>query len=351
MRNIKSFYIVIVLTVFSLIVSCGSNNRLQEVDISNAKVELTLNRFEQAFFKADKYKLKELNQSWIKQYGVLYESFMYQMLNEGSVHEPMIVYRLERFLNDSAMQDVYKQINNKFGDFSTYKTKLDEAFSYYRYYFPDSTIPSVTTFYSNFNAKVFPLPNQLGIGLDMYMGGDSKLINSLPPEIFPMYFKKKMEDKYLVADAMKYWLYACFSQPKDFRNYSIYTIKDDFLETIIHHGKMIYALEAMMPYESPELKFGYSKEQLEWCKQNEHFIYQQLVEQSLIYTKKHKDISRYINDGPFTSGLTEESPSMVGVYMGYSIVKQYMDKHPEVSLQDLLFKETNAKRLLKGYKS
>lgn len=343
----KSNLFLFILLFFSL--SCGEKNVL-DIDVSNIDLELKINRFEKEFFEADKYKLKALNSKWIKKYGILYESFIYDMLNEGSVHEPMIVYRLERFLNDSTMQSIYQEIDSTFSDFNPYLKQLTEAFKHYKYYFPDSTIPFITTFYSNFNAKIFPTKDNLAIGLDLFMGGKSNLVKRLPPETFPQYFKDKMNPNNLVVETMKYWVYYKFSNPNEFRNYSIYILKDDFLNTIIHHGKMLYTLEAMVPDLEPGAIFGYTASQYQWCLDNEYHVYQKLIEENLIYSKNQKDISRYINDGPFTSGLTEESPSMMGTYIGYSMVKQYIKRNPKVSIQSLLLNTNNAREVLSGYK-
>ena len=332
-----------------LLIACKESNRLV-VDVSGVEADFKIKHFEKEFFEADKYKVKELNDTWINEYGILYESFIYQMLNEGSVHDPMIAFRLEKFLNDSTMQMVYSQIKELYGDFSTYENELNDGFKHYKFHFKDSLVPQVITFYSNFNAKTFPMDSVLGIGLDMYLGTDNDIVKSLPYEIFPEYFKQKMTKEYLTTETMKYWLYYKFSERKDFQNYTVYTIKDDFLNTLIHHGKMMYLLEAMMPNSKEETRFCYSKEQLEWCKQNEKSVYQNLIENNLIYSTNHKAISKYVNDGPFTTGLTEDSPSMIGVWMGYQMVKTYMDENPTITLEDLIYREINSRRILSFYR-
>lgn len=341
---------ILIITVSLLaLTACKQDNRLA-VDVSGVDTNIEVKRFEKEFFEADKYKLKELNQNWIKEYGILYESFIYQMLNEGSVHDPMVTFRIEKFLNDSTMQSVYQQVEDIYGDFGSYQEELNKGFKHYKYHFKDSLVPKVVTFYSNFNAKAFPTDSLLGIGLDLYLGTDNEIVKSLPYEIFPAYFKQKMQKEYLVTETMKYWLYSKFSAKKDFQNYAIYIIKDDFLNTIIHHGKMMYLLEAMLPSSKEETRFCYTKEQLDWCKKNEHSVYQNLIENNLIYSTDHKAISKYINDGPFTTGLTEESPSMIGVWMGYQMVKTYMNENPTITLEDLIYKEINSRRILSFYR-
>lgn len=344
----KRIFLIAISLLF--LFACSPKSPLN-VDVSEVEVDLNVKRFDKEFFEADKYKLKELNDTWIDNYGILYESFIYQMLNEGSVYDPMIGYRLEKFLNDSTMQSVYAELQKEFGDFSPYSTQLENGFKHYKLYFKDSLVPEIVTFYSNFNGKAFPMDSVLGIGLDMYLGSDNDIVKSLPYEFFPEYLKAKMTKEYLVTETLKYWLYYKFSEPKDFENYGVYIIKDDFLNTIIHHGKMMYALEAMLPKSDETTRFCYSKQQVEWCKQNERSVYQNLIENNLIYSTDHKSISKYINDGPFTTGLTEDSPSMIGVWMGYQMVKTYMNENPTITLSDLIYKENNSRRILSFYRS
>ncbi len=331
-----------------ILVSC-TNNRL-DVDVSSINVNLEVNRMEKDMFEADRYKLKELNQQWKAKYGLLYESFLYDMTNMGLVDDSLTPVRLEMFLNHKDMKECYEQIDSVFNDFSPYKNKFEDAFKHVKFYFPEKETPSLTTFFSSFQAKAFPTKDNIGIGLDLYLGPNNKITQMLPPEFYPAYLKSKMDKEFLVSDVMKHWVYYTFSDPKEYANFSIYTIKDDLLTTMIHHGTMLYTLEALMPQEKPEIKFNYTPEKHKWCLANERFVYQYLVENSLIYTKNYKDISKFVQDGPFTTGLSDESPSMIGMFMGYRMVKQYMDKHPEFTIQELVAGKVSPKEVLSGYK-
>ena len=48
------------------------------------------------------------------------------------------------------------------------------------------------------------------------------------------------------------------------------------------------------------------------------------------------DILRFINDSPNTTGFPVESPGRSGVWIGWQIVRQYMKKHKEISLTELM---------------
>ena len=58
-------------------------------------------------------------------------------------------------------------------------------------------------------------------------------------------------------------------------------------------------------------------------------------------------IQKYLTDAPFTPGLGDhnESAPKLGIWIGWQIVKKYMDKNPDVTLQQLM-KETDAQKIL-----
>ena len=108
------------------------------------------------------------------------------------------------------------------------------------------------------------------------------------------------------------------------------------LGNMIHQGKLMYFVDAMLPAMDDTLKIGYTAKQLEWCKTNELQIWTFLIEKKMLYSNKRMDIVRYFNDAPYTNGFPLKSPGRTGVWIGWQIVRQYMNKHPEVTLQQLM---------------
>jgi hypothetical protein len=53
----------------------------------------------------------------------------------------------------------------------------------------------------------------------------------------------------------------------------------------------------------------------------------------------------YLNEAPFTAPVSQDSPGRVGTWVGWQIVKSYMDKNKNVSLQQLV-SENNYQQLL-----
>jgi hypothetical protein len=244
---------------------------------------------------------------------------------------------LEKFIGNKDMQNFYLEIDTKFNDFSAYESEFTDAFKHYKYYFPDSTIPEIVTFYSNFNANAFPLGNQLGIGLDMYLGADNEIVKNIPTASLPQFIKDKMDSKFLVADGVKYWLFNRFFEEGN----------HDFLGEIISSGKIMYLMDAILPNKSDAIKIGYTEEELTWCESSEVNIWEILINEELLYSKDQKKIAQFTANGPFTKGLPEESPSMVGVWIGWQMVRDYVED-TGASIVDLLA-ETNHRKILKSY--
>lgn len=339
---------LIVLGLILMLTSCSGKNKF-DVDISNQELDLSISRLDQELFNADLYNLRELNSKWTKEYNFLYETFISRMMNIGLPQDPMITYRLEKFLTDSTVNLIKIELDKSFLDFSSYEKDLENAFKHYSYYFPEKTIPKIVTFYSNFSgAKTFPYSDTLGIGLDMFIGRSTDIVKFLPPDTYFQYTKDDMDPENTVSEAMKSWIYYNFSERREFINHSNYAIRKDFLSSIIYHGKMMVALDAMMPKKSIATKFEYTQEEIDWCERSEKQLYENLIEFKLVYSKNPKEIAAYINPGSFTPGLPPESPGGIGKWIGYRMVKQYYEEN-DISLQKLLTKKGDERKILSFY--
>jgi len=82
---------------------------------------------------------------------------------------------------------------------------------------------------------------------------------------------------------------------------------------------------------------------------NEKQIWIYLAENEQLFDNNLRTITQWVNDGPFTNGLPQESPSRVGIYMGWQLVKHYMDRHPDTELKELI-KMKDYNKILSAYK-
>ena len=95
------------------------------------------------------------------------------------------------------------------------------------------------------------------------------------------------------------------------------------------------------------IKIGYTGAQIAWCEQFEGNIWAYLLENELLYQTDYQKIQTYLTDGPFTPQLGENRSSApkLGVWMGWQIVRKYMEENPSVTLQQLM-NETDAQKVL-----
>ena len=319
-----------------LILACESNPL--DVDVSQTELNLDLYRFDVDMFNAkSEAEMTELNASQIKKGGELYEFYIIEMLSSGSPYHDSIGHTLSLFTNDSIMKMVNTNVQNIFGDFKIQKNQIIDMFKHLKYHIPHAMMPTnVITYNSTFANGVVSTPTQIGLGLEMYLGNNNEIVKQLP---YPEYFKTKMEADFLLADIAQSWLEANVIENNS---------GDEFLSNMIYNGKLLYMIDAMLPDLEDHLKIRYSKTEYEWAQVSEYNIWKHIVEQNWIYSSDIKLIVRYFNPGPTTVGL-EGSPSKIGSFLGWKIIKSYMEKHPEVTIQKLIA-EKNHTKILKSYK-
>ncbi len=297
-------------------------------DVSHIDVSLRIDRFEQDFFALDltseSFSLLPLEEQYPEFFPVYFE----QIMHFGNLADTLQRYRfqLNRFLANQAIRGLYDTCQAHFGDISPLHNELEDAFRYYRFYFPDEEIPRVVTMITEFNFAAITTDRVLGIGLDMHLGRNYVYYNA--PELnFPRYKIRKFSPEYMVPNAMRSWLMGQFEKGAQ---------KNDLINHMIYNGKILYLLDHILPYTPDSLKIGLSEQQLDWCADNEAEIWAFFIKHELLYSTDLLEFRKYINDGPTTPGMPAESPGNVGSWVGWQIVKAYMQSNPGLSLDKLM---------------
>lgn len=325
------------LFLFFLVLTACSSDPL-DVDVSDVEVEMDFYRFDEDLFNAKSVsEIEVLNQDFLTKGGELYEFYTIEMLRVGSPLDDSIAVFLDYFIQDSMMRMVNDNVQAKFGDFETEKAEIIDMFKHLKYHIPHAMLPEeVITYNSTFANGVISTPANIGLGLEMYLGMDNQIIEKLP---YPEYFKVKMSSEYLMPDIAQSWLVNNVIEDQS---------GEDFLSHMLYYGKILYVVDAMMPEKEDHIKIRYTDLEYEWAEVSEYNIWQHIVEQEWIYSKDVKLIVRYFNEGPTTVGL-DGSPARIGQYLGWKIIQAFMEKNPEMTIQDLIA-ESNQSKMLKAYK-
>jgi gliding motility-associated lipoprotein GldB len=322
-------FFFIILIFFS---SCNRNPL--KVDISEIETEVELVRFDKALFSLPlRDTLAELSALRNKN-PEFFDLFTWKVIGVGGIEEEHFPEIIGEFLTDTMILNVKSLVENEFSDFEKTEEELIEAFKYFQYHFPEKELPVIYTMISGFNQSVATAENIIGVSLDKYLGRDCSYYRQLSN--VPLYKIKNMHPQKLVSDVAYAWGMTEFNDQGK---------ATSVLDHIIHQGKLMYFVDALLPDMHDTLKIGYTAEQLQWCKNNEPQMWNFLVEEKMLYSNKRMDILRFINDGPYTTGLPTESPARTGIWIGWQIVRQYMKKHKEVTVDELM-KNTDFQQIL-----
>jgi uncharacterized protein YjaZ len=118
------------------------------------------------------------------------------------------------------------------------------------------------------------------------------------------------------------------------------TDENSLLARMIFAGKELYLKDVLIPESLDEDKIGYTPVQLQWCQENEVYMWEYFIQKQLLYDDDGKLIARFINPAPFSKFYLEidnESPGRVGAWLGWQIVRSYMDNN-QVSVPELMQK-------------
>jgi hypothetical protein len=267
-----------------------------------------------------------------------YEAFM-PVYVEGVLRLPMAdtVYfsqQLATFLTDTTMG--FAQTNalsqRHFAHIDTIQTLLNTAFSRLHYLYPDWTIPTVYMFVSGFNSTVFYYDDMLGVGIDMYLGSDYPYYTNVVYD----YQRPTMQKQYVVRDMMSMYLAYNIAYNSQYNR---------LLEQMIFRGKQLFLLSQLLPDAPAWQIIGYTPEQWAWCLHYEQAIWNRIMEKRDLFKTESSVLSSYMNEGPFTAEVTQDSPGRLGLWVGWRIVESYMRHNQDITIHDLMA-EGDAQKIL-----
>ena len=287
------------------------------------EIPVKISRLEQSLFTLSMDSIQASIPRLEQQYGELFELYNQMVICIGSSQNPEYPEELSKFLSDEHMNLTYKRVMEVYPRLNELERGLGKAFFNYQKEFPEKAIPKIYTLISGFNQSMITSDAILAIALDKYLGRNDDLYFRLD---IPKYMQHVMDRKYIVADCMKAWLYTEFPY-----NDSI----DNVLANILYEGKIMYSLQQLLPQTPDSLIFGYTPDQMRWCRNNTAQMWTFLVERKMLYQTDYFTISKLTGNAPFTSLFTNESPGRAVVWLGCKIIESYM-KNNKLTLEALL---------------
>jgi hypothetical protein len=317
--------------------SCKKNH--YKINTSSINVKIEIKRLDKDLFTLNPNEITATVPLLKQKYKGFLQLFSY-VINTGDINETSFSDFLIRFCTDKQNNDVFALTMKLYPDVKKMEEDLQEAFRHYLYYFPEKKMPAVFTCITGFNNSIIIGDSVLGIGLDRYLGADCEYYPML--EIYK-YITARMTPENIVPDCM----YAWGASEWDFS-----TLKypaDNVLAEMIHNGKLKYFEKCMLPEAADEIIFGFTPDQMKFCRNNESQMWQYLIEHDLLFNSDQFTIRKLTGEAPFTSYFTNESPGRAAVWLGFRIVESYMMKKPGINIEELM-KDTDVQGILEKAK-
>ncbi len=309
----------------SIILFCSScSNDFKHPDTSKIDLQVRIDPFYQELFSRQDSDLPSKIARLNTKYGDYFTTYCENELRIGNPNDSLFVREFERFYTMKENAEVIATCDSVYNNLSTIDDKLTDAFRCFAYYFPNISTPQVYMHFSGFNNKMFVDSTYLSLSIEHYLGCDCRYYPMLE---IPQYARTTKDPDFIVSDLVKAWLYANFPNESN---------SETVLDALIYQGKIIYALRKCIPDLKEENAFGYTPEELKWCKSYERQMWASLAEQKLLYSTNPLDRLKLVNDAPFTTFFGQSSPGRAAIYCATNIVISYHHQHPELSLEDLL---------------
>lgn len=322
MIHLRHWFFYFVLTIF--VVSC-SNDPLN-VDVSDVQVSINFVHADSLLYNASNQKRIQLNNQFKRSFGELYENSFYAFKINTKI-DTTFCNQLNQFYSDPFIQTLEVENKKSFYNLSKEKEKILDAFKHLKYHFPKVQQPKNIVFFNVlFSYNTIASTEDIGVALEWYYGANNEIIKKINVQNLPDYMKKGMDRKYMVRDIVYQWVYAKIQPPTD----------ANFAEDMVSWGKLLYCIEAALPNEEKSIICRYSSDKFKWAEENEKNIWKYFVEQKLLFKNDELTKLGYFNEAPFTKGLPKEGPDRLGQFIGWKMVKKYMDSHSDLTLEKLM---------------
>ena len=299
--------IFLVLIPIIIFCSCNRNDKLAD-EVAKINVDVKVNRFDREFAEAKPTDIPSLKEK-------------YPYLFPANYPDSIWAAKLQ----DTLQLEVMDEVGKSFPDFVSEKEDMEWLFRYIKYYFPNYKIPRVVTVTSevDYNNRIILTDSLLLVGLDNYLGSSHKFYQGIS-----RYIANDLDKQYLTRDMASAFAKTVVAPPRD----------RTFLSQLVYYGKELYLMQQLMPQKNDAVIIGYAPDDLEWANVNEEQIWRYFIERELLYSTNSKLGPRFLDPAPFSKfelELDNESPGKIGRYIGWQIVKSFMENN-NITLQEML---------------
>jgi gliding motility-associated lipoprotein GldB len=297
---------IILILFFFVLISCDTKSKVEKA-VEEIPLKIKVERFDKVFFET---KVQDLAKTK-KQFPSFYPP---------QVPDSVWIEKMKNPL----WRELYAEVQKKYSNFEPEKSEIEDLFRHIKFYFPKTKTPKIVTliYEMDANTKAIYVDSLVLISLEMYLGKEHKFYD------YPAYQKQNFEQNQILPDIV-----SSFAQTK------IKPFNDKaLLSLMVDAGKELYLKDVLLPTYSDANKIGYTAQQIQFCNENESFMWQYFIQEKMLYATDAKLSSRFINSAPFSKFYLEidnDTPGRIGTWVGWQMVRSFM-KNNEINLNQML---------------
>lgn len=325
-HNTLSVFLLLIMAVgFS---SCSKRNPLI-VDISEVAIAPEFYHFEEALFEIPDTLFFDRFPGIYPDFSPL---FMQRELDSLLIAEMLIFSTEPRFI------ELFEQKSEVIGDMQKEKSEIINILKHFRHYYPEASDHTIFTHISGLDMHLIHSPVILNdtlavISTDLYLGKDYEPYQYVG---IPEYKRRWMTPEQIAPEFARQLAFLKAGSPE---------YAETLLDQMIYQGKTLYFLDAMMPRAHDTTKIRFTKQQLDWCVSNQRHVWAYIINNQMLYSSEQSHNKLMIQDAPFTPVFSELSPGRIGHWIGWQIVRRYMEKNPGTTLE-MLMNEYDSQKIL-----
>jgi len=301
-------YKIVLAAFLLLLISCNEEYKTPD-EIAEIDMEVSVRRFDQDFYNTDASSFENLKKK-------------YPYFAPRSFMNIDSLWTVKK--QDTLEIELLEESSKVFPDFQAEEADLELLFKHIKHYYPEFENPEVVALTPGvkYRSKVLLQNNILLIGIDCYLGADHKFYQGIP-----VFIAANLKKEQMISDVAEVYAKKYITLGKQRR----------FIDQMISFGKILYLKDLFMPFKTEASRIGYTEEEFAWAQLNESEIWSYFVDRDMLFSTDTSLSNRFIAQAPFSKfylELDNESPGMVGRYLGWQIVKQFMEKN-DVSLHEL----------------
>lgn len=244
----------------------------------------------------------------------------------------------KRFTNPG-IDTLLRETKSVFADGADLEEEFRQAFAHIKYYYPSFKPPRVKTVVTGLDTDLYVTDSLIIVGLDFFLGNNARY----RPKAYD-YLMRRYDPHDIVPSCMLIYGISPRFNNTDLKDRTV-------LADMVAYGKSFYFAKHMMPCTPDSVLIWYTPAEIRGANQNEDLIWARFIQDKVVFSTNVMDKKNYLGDRPITIQVGEKCPGRIGQWVGWQIVKEYMDNHPEKTLPDLmqmsdaqqLFKDSNYK--------